>query len=542
MREEEFEKQVRKKMEQLGFDPSDSVWTGVDNAINKEKKRRVPLLWLFLFSGLLLAGGVYYFSTNKNLPGHLIKSPEQAEISKKQNKEPVSQSSESGENIPGTTNDKATNNNKETHNPTKPGVNIPGTTNDKATNNNKETHNPTKPGVNIPGTTNNKTVNNKGTIHKPMQFADPDLKNQKQAAISDGQKSDKKEANGLAKQKNASDLVTDKYNDRSSKTVDKKTGSPDERNVSPENAAAAAAAGAAMNNSGNQSSVVKNEKSGKNVVATAADTLNSTAKENKSKKDSIATAATTKHNEQKTKQSNWKIGYTVGAGVSNLNQDLLNSVMTISPSTNVTNSLSPNISRGTVSYSSSPIHAGFSFDAGAFAKHDLSKRLSFSAGLSYHYYSTKINTGEKIDPALYSPIGISSSGSGNSYYENGNNRPYTNQYHFLEIPLLLDFQVNKAKGMPFIWELGITPGYVFSSNALYYVLNANVYTNHSLQTNKMQLNGVTALMIGLPMYAGMLELGPELQYGLTGFIKSNNGNPGHLFYAGLKISFIPGKK
>ena len=35
MREDEFEKQVREKMEQLGFIPPESVWTGLDREINK---------------------------------------------------------------------------------------------------------------------------------------------------------------------------------------------------------------------------------------------------------------------------------------------------------------------------------------------------------------------------------------------------------------------------------------------------------------------------------------------------------------------------
>ena len=69
MRENEFEKRVREKMEQLGFEPSESVWAGVDKEISKGKKRRVPLFWLFFVSGLLLAGGAYYFIANKNTAG-----------------------------------------------------------------------------------------------------------------------------------------------------------------------------------------------------------------------------------------------------------------------------------------------------------------------------------------------------------------------------------------------------------------------------------------------------------------------------------------
>jgi hypothetical protein len=52
MHENNFEKQVREKMDQLGFDPADSVWERVDKEINKEKKHRRPLFWLFFFSGL----------------------------------------------------------------------------------------------------------------------------------------------------------------------------------------------------------------------------------------------------------------------------------------------------------------------------------------------------------------------------------------------------------------------------------------------------------------------------------------------------------
>ena len=68
MHENNFEKQVREKMDQLGFDPTDSVWERVDKEINKEKKRRMPLFWLFFFSGLALAGGAYYFLGYKNSP------------------------------------------------------------------------------------------------------------------------------------------------------------------------------------------------------------------------------------------------------------------------------------------------------------------------------------------------------------------------------------------------------------------------------------------------------------------------------------------
>ena len=64
MHENKFEKQVQEKMDQLGFDPSEAVWTEVDRVINSEKKRRRPIFWIFFLSGLVLAGGTTYMLLN----------------------------------------------------------------------------------------------------------------------------------------------------------------------------------------------------------------------------------------------------------------------------------------------------------------------------------------------------------------------------------------------------------------------------------------------------------------------------------------------
>ncbi|HZZ74952.1 MAG TPA: hypothetical protein VFE04_03460, partial [Puia sp.] len=109
MRENEFEKQVREKMGQLGFDPSESVWVNVDKEINKKRRRRVPLIWLFFISGLLVAGGAYYYVVNKNTLVEQKKLPEQLELSKKQGNDQTIQSVRPQQNVKGTTHDKLVN-------------------------------------------------------------------------------------------------------------------------------------------------------------------------------------------------------------------------------------------------------------------------------------------------------------------------------------------------------------------------------------------------------------------------------------------------
>ena len=469
MREDEFEKRVREKMEQLGFVPSESVWTGVDRGINKEKKRRMPLFWLFFVSGLLLAGGSYYIIANKNTTGiipnkkadkSIAKIPEQEISNKKQIEQPVLQSDELLK--------------------------------------------------------NNNEKNNREADNKRQHFAGTSLTNQKTVD---------KTANTSPGKKRAGNAVTTKTKESSESGL---------------GIAAAGTADIVINNYSNKPVNTETEKNNKQTIDSAAGKIMAGEKENKSKKDSVFSSATAKNQEKKTKKSSWKWGITGGIGSSNLNQNLFSSVKTLSRSTFSTNLSVTNTAY--VNYSSSEINPGFSYQAGAFVSRQLSKRFSFSAGVNYHYYSTTMRTGMKINTTLVTTNSINQTITANSYYENTQTQTFTNRYHLIEVPVSVNFQLNKSKRTPFIWELGLAPAYLVSSNALYYDPNTNVYFSNYLRPNKMQLNGITALMIGFPLYKGELQLGPQLQYGFTGFVNTNDGNPGHLFYLGLKISFIPGKK
>jgi hypothetical protein len=492
MRENEFEKQVREKMEQLGFDPSDAVWASVNKEINKEKKRRMPLFWLFFVSGLLLAGGAYYFVPNKNTHG-IIPNKNTRGI------------------IP----------NNNTHGTV---AKIP----EQETNRQPPTANRQPPTV------------NRQTL-PAVQSAEPQkINNKKNGGKTETDNDQQRFAGtGSVSQKpvdHTGNLRSGKKQPRAITTVKTK-----EMNASGQGAVTAGTGEMVVNNYSTQSAKPETEKDNKKILDSAAGNTVSGGTENKSKKDSVSTSATAKNKKEKTKSSGWKIGYTVSAGFSNLNQNLFNSVKTLSPTTTTNNVSTPSTpgNPGSANYSSSPILAGFSFDAGAFVNRNLSKRISFSAGISYHYYSTKMSTGSKMNTFYYGVNGLFPYNTVSSFYENGNTQTFTNQYHYIEMPLSVNFQLNKNIRKSIIWEIGLSPGYLVGSNALYYNPNANIYTSNYLQPQKLQVNAATAFMFGFPMHKGELQIGPQLQYGLTGFINSNDGNPGHLFYGGLKISFIP---
>jgi hypothetical protein len=57
--------------------------------------------------------------------------------------------------------------------------------------------------------------------------------------------------------------------------------------------------------------------------------------------------------------------------------------------------------------------------------------------------------------------------------------------------------------------------------------------------NRVQWHAVTALMVGFPFHDHTIQIGPQVQYGLTSLLKNSGSNPGHLTYFGLKCTFNP---
>lgn len=62
MADRSFEQQVREELSDLRISPDTAVWTGIEAALQKERKRR--MLWLFLLLGILVGAGMggYFFT------------------------------------------------------------------------------------------------------------------------------------------------------------------------------------------------------------------------------------------------------------------------------------------------------------------------------------------------------------------------------------------------------------------------------------------------------------------------------------------------
>lgn len=267
---------------------------------------------------------------------------------------------------------------------------------------------------------------------------------------------------------------------------------------------------------------------------------NSLVNSNPSKKDTSFEKEISTIKKKENKASKWKIGFTVGAGAS----DIYRTLFAHANSGNTYSFSSANAGPSPSANHPSVNTSGFSFYAGGVVKREFSKRLSFSAGINYHYYSSVIHTGNFVDSTLnlYLAAGPYAYSSVNSYYRYGNNSVYIDRYHFIEIPVSINLQLNKSRKVPLFWTTGLSVSYLVSSNALYFDNVSNVYFEAKRLFNKTQLNTATGLMIGFPLRNNSLQLGPELQYGPTRLLSKSAGTPEHLFYFGAKVIYIPGKK
>ncbi len=258
-----------------------------------------------------------------------------------------------------------------------------------------------------------------------------------------------------------------------------------------------------------------------------------------SQTDSAATKKIVKADAKQKKSSAWKIGFVVEPGVSSIHQSLFktSNINAYSSPTNL-----PNTPPTATYYQPSEIKSGFSFAAGLSINKILSKRIMFSTGINYHYYSSKIFTGNYVDSStyLYSPSGVSF--PANSYYKSGSTNAYINHYHFIELPVTFNFELNKNVKFPLLFEAGFSALYLLNSNALNFDSYKGAYYKDNGQFNKMQFNAASACMIGFQVGKNQLQVGPQLQYGLTGLLKKSENNSEHLFVAGLKISFTLNKK
>ncbi len=239
---------------------------------------------------------------------------------------------------------------------------------------------------------------------------------------------------------------------------------------------------------------------------------------------------------QPSQKSKWKSGITILAGISdNLqfstgkNMDA-NSSLYIPPVSTYADNTSSKLSFTT----------SFSFGIGGFISKPLNKRFDFSVGVNYHFYQTSSRVGNKINrsasnfnAAFLQDISI------NDYYTYDNIAGYKNNYHLLQMPILVSYKMNKNTNHNLRLSGGIAPGYLVGTKALFDNKGSRILYEDKKQFHHFNISVNAGAMWGWKNKNGNeIEVGPVLQYQINNLVKPVVSTSQHLFFTGIKTNFF----
>ena len=490
MPENEFEKKISSEMQDLRFRPSENVWLRVEERIKKKKKRRIFVV-IFLLAGLSLLG----YWQRSNLFGE---SENDVAKTEKHNDEISKAANE--------TNNSSINQNTETTKKKEPQNTTGDAVNDKVKDD-KSPDDKKDIAVSKNEISKTKKIKDENKV-KPESKKNP-IENEAEISI------DIVSANSKTKNQVVDDRSKDLKTNPETKTK------PDEVNpaeVKPvENKIDSAKAG-----------IGEQEKN----ATTKTDTLL------KAEQREAPLAPIVKKDPSAKK---WKWGLHITPGISSLNDNGIalggsKSFAALDQNTAGSGPATP----VPVRQKPSDIKTGFALQVGAFAQRQLSSRTSISVGLQYGYYSNVLHIGSMRNPGNAQLFSVPGRTANQVYNAGGDTTKYTNSYHFIELPFLFQWQLNKNKTKPFTWSTGLTMGQLIASNAIMYDTAFNgVYYQNKSQLNKTQFSLSTGFSWTIANNKQMQwNLGPVANFHLAKLIDNSFENKKYLFFVGLRTGVV----
>lgn len=193
----------------------------------------------------------------------------------------------------------------------------------------------------------------------------------------------------------------------------------------------------------------------------------------------------------------------------------------------------------------SPVREGLAWQSGGFVKWKVNPRMALTGGLQYSYYSTGRMVGNDINSYRfmlnYTLNNANASYAG--YYPGGQHINYVNRYHFVEVPVGIQWQFNRFAIFPLQLNGGLSLSRMINTTAVHYDAQTGSYYKDKALFNKMRAGIYAGSSVTIfansrrPLY-----IGPRVQYDLTRLLKLSANADQHFIYAGLKAEWILGKK
>ena len=195
----------------------------------------------------------------------------------------------------------------------------------------------------------------------------------------------------------------------------------------------------------------------------------------------------------------------------------------------------------------SNVRPGVSFDGGIYLQRALSDRWIVNTGMNLHYYSNRISVGQQVTTYVQASSSYfipttTPTAVNTSIYSAGDTRSFVNKYYFLELPVGLQWKINKSRLLPIFVEGGVSLSRLMGASALFYDAKKGFYSKDGNIVNKTQFNLESALLVELPFHGVSIQMGPQIQYGLTPLVNTQGVGDQHLLYTGIRLVVIPGRK
>jgi flagellar basal body-associated protein FliL len=540
MQENNFEKRVQQQMEDFKLRPSDAVWEKVEEELRKKKKRRVVFV-IFLLAGLSLLSYSGYFLLH-NSKQNLVEQ----NSTPTNKKEPVN----NDQPAPATKNENTKV--KETVDTDQLTLKTKKATDEEKT-------------IGVPNsnstTTTTADLNKKPTTikekAKPATNDDPAIVNQKTPRERNIvlKKQDKKTTKPTV-DKNQLVITRNTKNKNNTGITQKPVTAPEADQPGKEEISKPIEDKTDIDNK--LTDVAKKptgDINSTNQADLAASDQNKTDNADV-KKDSVAkedVAATTNEETKPATPKKKKIpaisfGVELSYGISS-DRDKLSigggqkSMMDVQYSSPQFNSAGP---APTAIYSLPPssVGDGTAFRVGVVAEMKLTKRSTVSSGLRYAYFSNKIKVGTYKDTSVSFTNRLSQGVNTSAIYRGFQEKEFVNRFHFIQLPLQYELQLNKGLKLPISWNIGGSLSYLVSTNALIYDSSSGgIYYHDNSAFDKLHFN----LNTGFSFRFGsknkiQWSLGPELSLGMNRLMKNDYTPKQYLLYGGLTGRVIFGKK
>src|SRR6185437_588135 len=429
MEQNNFENNVQQKLDELKISPSDAVWTNIEKRIGKKRKDRRVIFILFFLILFLLSGGYWLFNSGKN-----------------------NQQNQSVSNLVKSDSKQANNYDSSLNKSAISSANNSEKRDVETVTAKKSQTGASQQSVSFHGESGDNRINRKrGKLVKEETF-----KSKEKAVNSSENKSVNSKGtliNGKQTNNEENEMVLNNANNLSVKKP------------------------------GN--SEIENEEKNADSINTTQNTITLDSLLNQLKSEKISKEIIAKNDSSLKKQAgnkskrHWVFGVTFSGGKSLIGEDILginnnnSNYSQSSPITSGSGGTGPGSNSS--SYVSLAIENSFAFIGGAFIEKNISAKSKISLGISYKYFSLINKVGAPTGLASYQFNAVNSTNS------------YRNNFHYLELPVLVKFQLNNGKTLPLYWQAGINISQLISSNALQFKSNPGAYYNDNSLFNKTQL-------------------------------------------------------